>query len=345
MSDSIRIWSVQGERLTEIRRGRLDLEARLETWMLSDVSVLSDDLLVIGSQIDTRGHGILDLLCLDRRGDLVVVELKREKTPREVTAQALDYGAWVADLSAEDVQAFGDGYHEDAGGLAEAFRERFGDDLPEVLNNEHHLLVVGSAIDDRTERIIRYLSESHGVSINALTFNYFTTSDGRELLARTHLIEPETVEVRSVRRVGSKRRRSATMDDHREEAERQNVGDLYDRLLGGLGEWLIAYANISMVTFESREERKACFNVIPSESEEAEGLRFNAYSHRLGRLFGVSAEHIRHLLPAHAEDWQYGASAADAHDDWRGVTGTFRQPAEIDRLLSGLAEAPRHPEG
>ena len=83
----------------------------------------------------------------------MVVELKRDTTPREVTAQALDYASWVRDLSNESVTQIAEGYlsHQNSPALAAAFEDRFGESLPEVLNEDHSLLVVASVIP--TERI------------------------------------------------------------------------------------------------------------------------------------------------------------------------------------------------
>ena len=36
---------------------------------------------------------------------LVLIELKRDRTPRDVVAQALDYASWVEELQAEDIAA------------------------------------------------------------------------------------------------------------------------------------------------------------------------------------------------------------------------------------------------
>ena len=342
MSDAIRIWSVEGDALAEIDRSSLDLEARLETWMLSDVSVLSDDLLVIGSQLDTKGHGVLDLLCLDQRGDVVIVELKRAKTPREVTAQALDYGAWAVTLSAEDIQAFGDERYRDAGGLADAFRQRFDKGLPDVLNNEHHLLIVGSEIDDRTERVIRYLSETHGVSVNAVTFNYFQAADGRELLARTHLIEPDAVEERTARKPGNKRRRDATLEDHREEAERLGVSDLFNRLTEGMSQWFNTWAGQTVVSFGRRGKWLVMLRILTSKSEPG-SLRFDSLEDRLGQAFGLPPSEVRALFPS--DVWPLGLSTSTSApaDEWEGYEGVFRDVAEIDRFLAGLSTAPRQP--
>lgn len=346
MSDSIRIWNIAGTTLSEVARQSVDLEARLEDWMHSDVSVLSDDLLVIGRQVDTEGSGILDLLCLNRNGDLYVVELKRGKTHREVIAQVLDYGAWAADLSFEHIQEVGNHFFKDEGGLDVAFHRRFEIGLPDVLNAEHHLLIVASEIDTRSERIIRYLSEAHGMSINAVTFNYFQTDDGRELLARTHLIEPDAVEERTGRRVGSKRRRSITLEDHREKAAQRGVSELFDQLVDGLSRWRKPDPAKTMVTFYFRDEDSwmATFNVVTSESSAEEGLRFNAYKHRISRAFGITPEQLVKLLPQNAEPWvYYTPSTAEAEHDWEGFTGAFTDADSIRMFLDGLAQSPQKP--
>ena len=107
----------------------------------------------------------------------MIVELKRDRTPREVTAQALDYASWVAGLSNDEVTEIA---NQNLGGdLEEEFRKKFEAELPETLNADHKILVVGSVIDSSTERIMRYLSDAHGVNINAATFHHFrpTTTD------------------------------------------------------------------------------------------------------------------------------------------------------------------------
>ena len=332
MPDSIRLWSVtDGDALRPVGRQPVDLEARLEDWMESDIDVLSDDLLVIGRQLDTQGGGILDLLCIDRSGDLVVVELKRGKTPRDVVAQALDYAAWVVGLSYDAVC---DLARQPSGvGLAEAFEARFGTALPDVLNAEHRIVIVASQVDERTERIIRYLNDAHGVAINAVTFNYFQDADGRELLARTHLIEPEVVEERAERRAGSKRRRRISLEAHRRAADELGLADVFDALLDGMGRHLSPQPRVTLVTLAGDDG--AAINVVPLDSTP-DGLRVNVYSRRLGRPFGLDADAVRALLPADAEPWSYAPDTKDHTDEWTGHTCTFSDVAAVDRLVQRL---------
>jgi hypothetical protein len=59
--------------------------------------------MVIGRQVITPHGGRVDLLALDRDGNLVIVELKRDHMSRDIVTQILDYGSWVQSLRAEDI--------------------------------------------------------------------------------------------------------------------------------------------------------------------------------------------------------------------------------------------------
>jgi len=115
------------DRLEEVSPGALDLESRLETWIEADVSVVEADLLVIGRQVATDFGGIIDLLCLEPNGDVVILELKPAKTPREITAQALDYASWVAELPPERIIEMANAYLRTNGPIESAFN---GSSLP-----------------------------------------------------------------------------------------------------------------------------------------------------------------------------------------------------------------------
>ena len=123
-------------------------------------------------------------MCLDNLGNSVVVELKKGQTPRETAAQALEYASWVKGLSHDDITAIADKYLKEveSGSLKETFLQRLGVELPDELNQEHRSLILAEAIDDRTERIVRYLADID-VPINVATVQHFE-DDGRRFLAR-----------------------------------------------------------------------------------------------------------------------------------------------------------------
>src|SRR5712692_12083637 len=83
----------------------LTSEKLLEDMIVAAPRLLSDEWMLIGRQEDTGFGGRVDLLAIAPDGALVLIELKRDRTPREVVAQALDYAGWVEKLRAEDVAA------------------------------------------------------------------------------------------------------------------------------------------------------------------------------------------------------------------------------------------------
>jgi len=49
MAHNIKLWMISKEKtLTEVHRHKLDLEERLEDWIEQDISILSDEYLLIG---------------------------------------------------------------------------------------------------------------------------------------------------------------------------------------------------------------------------------------------------------------------------------------------------------
>ena len=55
-------------------------------------------ILIIGRQVTTNLNTFIDLLGIDNLGNTVVIELKRDKTPRETLAQLLEYASFVEKL-------------------------------------------------------------------------------------------------------------------------------------------------------------------------------------------------------------------------------------------------------
>jgi hypothetical protein len=194
------LWRVAGSKLENIGTSRLDQEQRLEDWIAADPSILGmDDIVIIGRQVCTDFSGRIDLLAMNREANCTVLELKKGRTPREVTAQTLEYGAWVNTLDYDALDEICLGFHKKD--LRSVFKDAFDVPIPEVVNASHNLVVVASELDESSERIIAYLSEVHRLSINAVFFGFFADGNG-EYLGRAWLKDP----VEIVERAESRKR-------------------------------------------------------------------------------------------------------------------------------------------
>lgn len=187
MSVQHAIWKV-GATPQPLRQGALPSEAILEQMIVAAPEILSPDWMLIGRQEVTTGGGRIDLLAVAPDASLVLIEIKRDRTPRDVVAQALDYGCWVEKLGHDDIAAI---YARFAPGrsFSDDFRVRFHRDLDEAdLNQAHQLVIVAGALDPASERIVAYLNE-RGISINVLCFQVFESDEG-QLLSRAWLLDP-----------------------------------------------------------------------------------------------------------------------------------------------------------
>lgn len=186
------IWTV-GPQPAPLSETRLPTERVLEDMIVAAPRILSDEWMLIGRQERTGTGGIIDLLAIAPDGALVLIELKRERTPREVVAQAIDYAVWVEGLEAQDIAAI---YGRFAPGrdLGADFRDRFGQPLDEdTLNDSHQIVIVATHLDDSSERIVAYLNK-RDIAINVLCFQVFTHGE-QQLLSRSWLLDPVQTQV------------------------------------------------------------------------------------------------------------------------------------------------------
>ena len=75
----------------------------LQKLLMNDISVLDDELLVIGEEFGDwkDSNRRIDLLCIDKQSNLVVVEIKRTEDGGHMELQALRYAAMVANMTLE----------------------------------------------------------------------------------------------------------------------------------------------------------------------------------------------------------------------------------------------------
>lgn len=192
------VWRID-QTIEPIVPQRLDNEAMLEQLIEKHIDIVAPDLMVIGRQVATSFGKIVDLLAINSMGDLVVIELKRDRTPREVVAQVLDYGSWVHTLESDQIAAIWGKYVDRCGhdrikgkSLDQAFCEHFNaSSMPDDINEDHELIIVASALDESTERIVDYLAGHRGLKINAVFFRAFKDGD-RQYLTRAWLRDPSS---------------------------------------------------------------------------------------------------------------------------------------------------------
>ena len=339
----VRLWEITADRkLSEIPARYASLEQWIEDWLADDISVLDPNLLVIGRQVRTSFGGAIDLLCMDGEGNLVVVELKRGQTPRDVTSQALEYSSWVKDLEFDEIKGIADSYPRIAGTLETAFREKFGSELPDELNQGHRCLIVAESVDASTDRIVRYLAEM-GVPINVATVQHFEDANGRELLAQVYLIEPESIQPRARRT--SARSGYRTVNELQALADEKGIGELYRRLKDGVRGIFFAQGYSETVAYVRRLENGGVRTMMLVEAvpgDDAGGLKFVAHATRFEQHMNMGMDNLRSWLPdntveCHVRGWS--GSSPEERESAEGLEGLFHSADEVDSFVAKLSAA------
>lgn len=186
---------ISSQKLTTIN---IETEALLEKIIANDISILNDDWLLIGQQVYTDFNKKIDLLAINGDGALIIIELKRDRTPREVVAQVLDYASWVETLTISQIEKIYSAYSQENDNLSHAFQKKFNVDIDSQgikINSSHQMVIVATELDDTTERVVNYLNKNlkDNTIINVLFFSVF--NDNNILyLSRSWLIEPEKMQ-------------------------------------------------------------------------------------------------------------------------------------------------------
>ena len=193
------IWKV-GDTPARLKDSTLDDEDAMEELILKDMSILNDQWLLIGRQVPTAYNKRIDLLAIDAQGSLIIIELKKHKTPREVVAQAIDYASWVRGLDASDIAeifvSFDSKYLSTHKSLDKAFFDKFSSKLEDdEINTSHQIVIVAAELDTSTERIVNYLN-TFDIPLNVVFFRIFRDGETR-YLSRAWLIDPSEAQERA----------------------------------------------------------------------------------------------------------------------------------------------------
>jgi len=205
--------------LERIDSKSVDYEKDFENWLEASPFVLIDEneedaiFWISRQQIAPIGDTgkFPDLLGINSNGSLVIVELKKGRTPRDVIAQILEYSAWGANLTYEDIDEFAIFYfknkEKDAGkSLIQKYKEIFCPDIEEepdiVFNKNQKLYIVAEEISPIIIEVCNHLRNFFGVDINCIEYKVSKSKQGEFIISTEKIVGYD--------RVGSKSSRSVT---------------------------------------------------------------------------------------------------------------------------------------
>lgn len=190
--------------LEKAKTDSIDFEKDLENWLENSPNVLLDEdegsIIWIGRQVSaTVGETgcYPDLIGIDADGDLVMVELKKGKTPREVIAQILEYAAWGSSLDHDDLNKLAQGYYrkndfEFNKDIFDLYKEAFfpdSEEEPEIdFNRKQKLYVVAEEISPVIQEVALHLRDRYMVDLSCLEYEVLRSKQGEYFISTEKVV-------------------------------------------------------------------------------------------------------------------------------------------------------------
>lgn len=169
-------------------------EAQLEALLENNPEYFFEEskALIIGRQVTTNLNTFIDLLGIDKSGNVVVIELKRGKTPRETVAQLLEYASFVENLDYAQLDEIYQDYSGEDISLAEYHRQYFenGEDEQVSFNKSTKLIIVAQEVSREIRQTALFLRRK-GIDIYCMEFKYFETAGGEQIISSDFVVGEE----------------------------------------------------------------------------------------------------------------------------------------------------------
>lgn len=161
-------------------------EEDLREWIIeSPETILGEDFRLIGREVSVKqiGDGI-DLLAIDRDGNVVAIELKRGELKPKVDFQGLKYSAYTSHWDYSKLRdqfekfkstTWGDHLYEEEATFTEILDEFCNEDY--TLNQDQRIVFVGESVRERLNIVLRWLSDRE-IDITVIEFQLLA-DDGR----------------------------------------------------------------------------------------------------------------------------------------------------------------------
>lgn len=196
------VYHVLEDDLERVPETSVDFEQTLEKQLVRThaATIGGEELLYVSRQKDPSGdQTTFDLIAVDVHGDIVILELKRDRTPRDIIAQALDYASGLRNTSYDTLAEWYEGFREThdistpaTDILQEAHAEYFGLEEPlseREFNQEQRLLLLADEFDEKTISVADFLRE-HSIDVICVTHQSFQSDEGVHLLTTEAIRRP-----------------------------------------------------------------------------------------------------------------------------------------------------------
>ncbi len=285
----------------------------IQEWIRRHPKILGEDLLIVSTEFDRfkGSRDRLDLLAVDRKGNLVVVELKRNPFADYADLQSIRYAAMVSTMTIEQLLPYYTDYHERYTGerlSEEELRDKIAEFVEleefEELSSQPRVILCSEDFSQEISTTVLWL-RGFGLDITCVRLTPHRLEEDKIILVPEKIIPLKETEQYVVgvqekeekRQESAKGKPAATLEELCAMADRNGTGEGFRAILEaadkhpvGLRKWPLC---LSFTPPSNRNN--TLFVVYPSRSAEG-GMDINVYSEIWAKFFGVTDEMLASTL-------------------------------------------------
>ncbi len=286
----------------------------IQEWVRRHPEILAEDLLIVSMEFDRfkGSQDRLDLLAVDRRGNLVIVELKRNSHADYADLQSIRYAAMVSTMTVQQLLPYYADYHKiDTGTAAteEELRSNIANFVEleefEEFSSQPRIILCSEDFSQEISTTVLWLRE-FDLDIACVRLTPHRLEEDRIILVPEKIIPLRETEqyVIGIQEKEEKRQDStrdkpaATLEELLDRAERNGTGEGFRTIL----ETAEKYSDIGLrnrqhvLAFTPVANRNNTLFVVQPSYTSEEGMGINVYSEIWAKFFGVKKETLESML-------------------------------------------------
>jgi hypothetical protein len=196
---NVMLYKIKGKNAVQISQKSFSeenkVEGNLEDWVENNPSILGENLLIMGRQVQiAEVNDSIDLLALDTNGNTVIIELKRGRIKDPVDIQSLRYASYISRWDYKRLENQATSYFSEKFKSEFNFNEKIegffsssGLDTTPDLNQDQRIIIAGNKLTEKLGSVAIWLRE-HNVDIKIVEIGLFP--DGDNLLLSPQIVIP-----------------------------------------------------------------------------------------------------------------------------------------------------------
>jgi len=149
----------------------------IQEWIEKTPDVLGEELLVIGKELALPSGIRLDLLAIDKLANLVIIELKRGASGRDVEWQAIKYASYCSNFLPDEIFTYYAQYLQSGEDEAQLNIEEFIDEELDKLNQNQRIILVAQEFHSDVVSAVLWLRD-YGLEIKCVRLRSYIDGDG-----------------------------------------------------------------------------------------------------------------------------------------------------------------------